>query len=151
MMWVLDKQKKQKPKTFAYLFELYSRNFKEKYNFREICTPIQITTRLCVRYQMYFFSFFLKNGSMKLALGSLSKINNPYECFCSRISCTRLSATCFDFGCFVLQKYESSHNVTSGNENSDLVRDYFPREIKCEQVLGPFLTPLTPFFSVSPY
>ena len=49
--------KKAKTKNLAYLVELDSRNFKEKYNFWEICTTIQITTRLSVRSQMYFFSF----------------------------------------------------------------------------------------------
>lgn len=73
--------KKAKTKNLAYLVELDSRNFKEKYNFWEICTTIQITTRLSVRSQMYFFSFLSRKWLYEIDFGQFIQESQAHEYF----------------------------------------------------------------------
>ena len=73
--------KKAKTKNLAYPVELDSRNFKEKYNFWEICTTIQITTRLSVRSQMYFFSFLSRKWLYEIDFGQFIQESQAHEYF----------------------------------------------------------------------
>ena len=73
--------KKAKTKNLAYPVELDSRNFKEKYNFWEICTTIQITTRLSVRTHMYFFSFLSRKWLYEIDFGQFIQESQAHEYF----------------------------------------------------------------------
>ena len=73
--------KKAKTKNLAYPVELDSRNFKEKHNFWEICTTIQITTRLSVRTQMYFFSFLSRKWLYEIDFGQFIQESRAREYF----------------------------------------------------------------------
>ena len=73
--------KKAKTKNLAYPVELDSRNFKEKYNFWEICTTIQITTRLSVRTHMYFFSFLPRKWLYEIDFGQFIQESQAHEYF----------------------------------------------------------------------
>ena len=50
-----------------------------------------------------------------------------------------------------LQKSEITCTLTSQNKNLDLVRYNLSKKLKCERILGPFLTPLTSIFESLPF